>query len=264
MAGPLLRAVAGAFLASSMALAGCGADPLYPGGDGKVVVFSGRDTVVYDAAAGGACIVTPLNPCLKPQTACGDGERADVILDSKGQVLTVVCYPSRPKIHDMQVVGESGPLVVDNKDLVLLDGAADGTDVRGDLTISRSDVIVYGAGPAVSIIGGNLSMNYSKGVVRGVSVLGNAKIPGNNSSLIDCVILGDVTLSGNDNLLAGCDIYGKVTVSGNGNWLTGLRVQGGIQFAGNNSICDRNFAFVDRNQDKIIDPTEVGAALACK
>ena len=125
-------------------------------------------------------------------------------------------------------------------------------------------MIVYGAGPAVSIIGGNLSMNYSKGVVRGVSVLGNAKIPGNNSSLIDCVILGDVTISGNDNLLAGCDIYGKVTVSGNGNWLTGLRVQGGIQFLGNNSICDRNFAFVDRNQDKLIDPTEVGAALACK
>jgi hypothetical protein len=254
----------GALFATS-SLSGCGAEAsFYPGGDGKVVVFSGRDTTVYDATSGGACIVTPQNPCLKPQSQCGDGERADVILGSDGKVLTVVCYPSRAKIDEVIVVGDSGPVSVDNKDLVLIDGAADGPDVMGDLTINGNNTIVYGGGPAVSVIGGNLNVVYNNGVVRGVTILGNVDFVGNNASLIDCVILGNLTVRSNDNLIASCDIFGSVTVTGNNNWLTGLRVQGANQIPGSKSICDANFTFIDRNQDKVIDPTEVGAALACK
>ncbi|MFO0575419.1 MAG: hypothetical protein U1A78_15610 [Polyangia bacterium] len=264
MVGSLSRFMVGALLTFATSLGGCGADALYPGGDGKVVVLSGRDSTVYDAVNGGACIVTPQNPCLKPQSQCGDGERADVILGSDGKVLTVVCYPARAKIDEVTVVGMSGPVSVDNKDLILIDGAADGPDIVGDLTINGNNSIVYGAGPAVSVIGGNLDVVFNNGVVRGVSILGDVNMVGNNTALIDCVILGNVTIRSNNNVFAGCDVYGKVTVTGNNNWLTGLRVQGGIQFSGSGSICDRNFAFVDRNQDKLIDPTEVGAALACK
>jgi hypothetical protein len=46
-------------------------------------------------------------------------------------------------------------------------------------------------------------------------------------------------------------------------WLAGLRIQSGLQISGSGSICDSNLTFVDRNQDKLIDPTEVGAALSC-
>jgi hypothetical protein len=223
-----------------------------------------RDSVVYDATAGGACIVTPQNPCLKPQSQCGDGERADVILDANGKVLTVVCYPARAKIDEVHVIGSSGPLSIDNKELILLDGAADGPDTAGDLTINGNNTVVYGEGPAVSVIGGNLDVVVNNGVVRGVSILGDVDFNGNNTSMIDCVILGNVTIRSNNNLFAACDVYGKVTVTGNNKWLTGLRVQGGTQISGNNTICDSNFTFVDRNQDKLIDPTEVGAALSCR
>lgn len=254
----------GALFAAS-ALGACGgADALYPGGDGKVVVYSGRDTAVYDATGGGACIVTPQNVCLKPQSECGDGERADVILGSDGKVLTVVCYPSRAKVKDLVVVGESGPLSISDKDLVVLDGAADGVDIMGDLTINRSDTIVYGAGPAFSLIGGNLNVNYNNGVVRGVTILGNVNFVGNNASLLDCVIFGNLTIQSNDNLVASCDVFGSITVTGNNNSLSGLRVQGASQIPGSKTFCDANFTFVDRNQDKLIDPTEVGAALQCK
>lgn len=264
MASSFLRSTLGAFLTFAAVLSGCGADSLYPDGDGRVVVFSGRDSVVYDSLGGNACIVTPQNSCLKPQSQCGDGERADVILDTSGKVLTVVCYPSRAKIDEVKIIGSSGPLSVDNKELILIDGAADGPDIAGDLTISGNNTIVYGEGPAVSVIGGNLDVVHNNGVVRGVSILGDVDFAGNNTALIDCVIVGDVTIRSNNNLLAACDVYGKVTVLGNNNWLTGLRVQGGIRFSGNGSICDSNVAFTDQNQDMRIDPLEIGAALSCK
>ncbi|MFO0575401.1 MAG: hypothetical protein U1A78_15520 [Polyangia bacterium] len=182
MTDSLLRFTVGALLAFATSLGGCGADALYPGGDGKVVVLSGRDTAVYDAVNGDACIVTPQNPCLKPQSQCGDGERADVILGSDGRVLTVVCYPARAKIDEVTAVGRSGPVSTDTKELILIDGTADGPDIVGDMTVNGSNSIVYGEGPAVSVIAGNLDVVFNSGVVRGVSILGDVDMVGNNTA----------------------------------------------------------------------------------
>jgi len=99
---------------------------------------------------------------------------------------------------------------------------------------------------------------------RGITVLGNTKIVGNNTVMYRCIIVGNVAIPSNDNILSGCDIYGNVTVTENNNQLLALRIQGTLTNSGGGTVCNSNFLFTDANQSKTIEPGEVGAAITCK
>lgn len=249
-----------AALSSVLTLA-CGADPsYYPGGDHTTSVVSGGGAEQYGTPSGTGCVVTPLNPCIKPQSMCGDSARADVILNPDGSVLSIICYPLRAPGDPVVLIPAQGPVATGNKGVVVLDP---GQVVNGNLTVDGNNATVFGAGPAVSTITGDLAVSFNDGVVRGVSIRGNAVIGGNNTSLFWCVIDGDVTINSNDNILADCDIYGKVTINGNNNQLVGNRIQGGIKVNANNTSCQGNVGFTDVNANQVIEPAEVGSKLTC-
>lgn len=242
------------------ALAGCGVEA-YPAGDNRTVVISGRTTAVLDNPSGSDCLVVPGGACVRPSESCGAGAHAEVIVSPDGKVQHVVCFPDAPPPYS--VVDAQGSVSVDNKGLLVLDDDVDGVDIAGDLDITGNNAIVYGQGPATSVIGGDVSISKNNGTVRGVSVLGDTVISGNNTVMYYCVIVGNVTISSNDNILSACDVYGDITVSGNNNQLLDLRVQGQIKNLGNNNSCRADVRFVDVNGDQIIDGVELGAALTC-
>lgn len=252
--------IAGAMLL----LSACGAEALapFPGGDNRTVVIRDGGTTVFDNPAGSDCLTLPGGECVRPQQQCGAGAHAEVVVDASGKVQTVVCFPDQPgpyTIIDQQPTGS-----VDNKGLLVLDGAADGPDILGDLNVTGNNATVYGQGPATSVVGGNANITYNNSVVRGISVLGNTSIVGNDSIMYYCVVYGSVTIVSNNNTLSGCDIYGDVTVSGNNNKLLGLRIQGMLVNKGNGNVCTSDVRFTDTNLNKLVDPTEIGATVTCK
>lgn len=247
---------------SLSALVGCGAEPPFPGGDNRTVIISGGVETVLDNPSGSACLQVPGGACIRPQDTCGVGSHAEVVVSADGKVQNIVCYPDRVDAYAIVDVQPTAP--AGNKGLIVFDDKIDGPDLTGDLSVSAEKVTVYGQGPAESVIAGNATVSGNNATVRGVSVLGNTTIGGNNTVMYYCVIFGNVTIPSNDNILSGCDIYGDLTVTGNNNQLLDLRVQGTLSNRGNNNVCAADFKFTDLNQNKLIEPPEVGAALSCK
>lgn len=241
-------------------LVGCGAEA-FPGGDNRTVVIQGGTTTVLDNPGSG-CLTLPGGACVSPKDKCGAGAHAEVVLGPDGKVANIVCYPD--KVSSYTVIDQQPMASVDNKGLLVLDGAADGPDIVGALNITGNNAIVYGQGPADSVVGGDLNVTFNNGTIRGITVLGNTKIGGNNTVMYYCVIVGNITISSNDNILSGCDIYGNVTVTGNNNQLLALRIQGTLANSGGGTVCNSNFGFTDANQSKTIEPGEVGAAITCR
>ena len=247
-------------LTAVLALA-CGADPsYYPGGDHRTSVLSGGGAQDYATPSGKGCISTPSNPCITPQSTCGDGGRADVILNPDGSVLSTLCYPAHVPGDPLVIIPAQGPVSVGNKELLIL---GPGQVVNGNLSVDGNNTTIFGSGPAVSVVNGSLAVEKNNGVVRGLYIRGDAVIDGNNTALVWCVIEGNVTINSNNNLLADCDIFGKVTINGNNNQLVSSRVQSGIAVNANNTVCRGNFGFTDGNTNHVIEPIEVGAALTC-
>ncbi|HVJ91352.1 MAG TPA: hypothetical protein VM580_16220 [Labilithrix sp.] len=229
-----------------------------------VVVGPGAGSgTVTRTPTGEECIQLPSGECVKPQKTCRDGERADVIVDSSGKVVEVVCYPasSSPTPVDGQGNIELGK---DNKAVVSIDGNDDGIDVAGDVTSKGNNVTVYGQGPAVSVIGGNVDAEGNNFAARGVTVKGNVEISGNNAALVLCVVEGDVIIKGNNATIADCTVRGKIEINGNNSVLVGNRVGKDIVLVdAQNTVCDANTRWTDNNDNGIVDPGETGSSISC-
>src|SRR4051794_40809524 len=150
--------------------------------------------------------------CVRPQRDCGDRGVADVLIDDSGAVVDVICYPTSGVAIE-NVDGEIDH--VGNNVVLVLDADDDGVDVRGDVRLDGNNVTLYGYGPDVSVIGGNLDITKNNAVVRGIRVRGDVTIEKNNPSLVDCVIEGDLTIHGNNVSVALCDVWGRLVVEGN-------------------------------------------------
>lgn len=261
-----------AFVSGSAVLVACGgSDAAAPGGndtpytsdpDKTVVLGDGKGGSVSATPVGSDCITTAAGECVKPQDKCKPGERADVIVDSNGKLLEIVCYPatSNPTPVDGQGNVELGK---DNKGVVSVDGADDGVDIAGDVSSSGNNVTVYGQGPGVSVIGGDVTASGNNFALRGVTVKQDVTITGNNATLVLCAIDGDVVIVGNNAVIAECIIKGKVSIKGNNSTLVSNKVAGGIGIEGSNAICDANVAWTDTNANGVLDQGEAGAAIAC-
>jgi hypothetical protein len=198
--------------------------------------------------------------CVKPQASCGDNGRADVLLDANGMVINTLCYPT----GGVSVESFDGPVHdVGNNVVLVVDDKNDGVDVMGDVTIDGNNVTLYGYGPLVSVLGGNLNIDKNNARVRGVRVQGNVTIDKNNPSIVDCVIEGDLTIKGNNVSVALCEIWGKVTVLGNNAMLIANKLREPPVVSGQNLVCNQDILFTDNNGDSMISSNELGAAVSC-
>lgn len=224
-----------------------------------VVVGAGAGAgTVTQTPSGDQCITLPSGECVKPQEKCKDGDRADVIVDSRGKVVEIVCYPasSNPTPIDGEGNVELGK---QNKGVVSVNG-----EVAGNVTSSGNNVTVYGQGPAESVIGGNVVAEGNNFAMRGVTVKGNVEISGNNAALVLCVVEGDVIINGNNTVIADCSVLGKIRINGNNSVLVANEVGQGISLSdAKNTVCDGNVAWSDTNANKVLDPNEAGAAITC-
>ena len=251
----ILTAVAGLVVACG------GSASEAPPGNNTPYTSDPNKTVVVGAGAaagGGAAQTTSGNECVKlPSGACvdakecGANERRDVIVDSAGKVVSVVCYPAdaTPTPVDAQGHVELGK--TGNNEVVAIDGVADGVDVAGNVSSKGNNVTVYGQGAGVSVIGGNVTAEGNGFALRGVTVKGNVEISGgNNAVLVLCVIEGDVIITGNNTVIADCSILGKVILNGVNSVLVGNEIGNGISVS-------------DANGNHQLDSGETGAAITC-
>ena len=198
--------------------------------------------------------------CVNPQGQCGDDGRADVLVDENGAVIDVICYPT----GGIAIESYEGPVEdVGNNVVLVVDGADDGVDVVGDVTIDGNNVVLFGHGPDTSVIGGNLAIDKNHALVRGVRIQGDVVIDKNNPSLVDCVIEGDLRILGNNVSVALCEVWGTVTVEGNNAILVSNRFASAPEVTGQNLICNDDFAFADANDNGVIDEDEVGELIDC-
>lgn len=201
--------------------------------------------------------------CLKPQKDCGEDGTADVIVDEDGAVLAVLCYPN----HDyaVQVIPDEAvdSPALGNNSVVVLDDEDDGADIEGDLIVEGNNVILYGAGPALSVIGGNLEIQKNNAIVRGVRIAGDVRIDKNNASLVACVIEGDLIITGNNFTLALCEVWGKITIDGNNTVFVSNLIAEDQVVAGQNLRCNDNHFFSDASGDGVVDSDDVLEALVC-
>jgi len=219
---------------------------------------------VYATPDGNACLQVSQTECTTAvQQKCGDNARADVIVDNKGKTNQVICYPvNGAPVRIVDPAGED-TITTDNGSVVVLDNTDDGTDLKGNVSLGGNDVVLYGQGSGVSVIGGSLRAEGNNATVRGVTVQGPVTLEGNNSNLLLCVIYGDVVLASNNNVIANCTIFGKVMSRGNNNFIYNSRIEGGVESEGQNLLCDNNIAFADANDDKVIADNELGAPVTC-
>jgi hypothetical protein len=257
-------------LASAWAFAaGCsGASPgdnsLYTSDPGKTVVVGGDGaTMSGGAQPSTGCVTVPGGECVDAKS-CASNERRDVVVDSTGKVVAVVCYPasSTPAVISSQ--GNVDLSKTQNGGVVAIDGSVNGADVTGNVTAPGNNVTVYGHGSDVSLIGGDVTATGNNFAMRGVGVGGNVEVSGNNATLVLCAVQGNIHIVGNNNVIANCDVLGDIVIEGVNNVLVANHVAGTIQVtAATNQVCDGNLLWTDVNGDKVFETGEAGAVLSC-
>lgn len=201
--------------------------------------------------------------CLKPKDVCGE-LAADVVLDAQGKVLDYLCYPAEATLTVEELSEKQGDIAQnENNSVLVLDDADDGVDVEGDLSVDANNVVIYGSSPNTSVISGSLTLDGNNALVRGVRIQGDVTVLKNDVVLAFCVIEGNLVIEGNNAELLACDVLGSVTVLGNNAKLYGDRIAGPLTISGK-AECKDSVSFVDTDADRVVDATELGAALTCK
>lgn len=173
---------------------------------------------------------------------CGGLGAADVYLDRDGNIVDVVCYPPASEVGTTRTLTGSeldGDFVVDNKDIIVLDGEP---ALTGDLEIDGNNVILWGDDPATSILDGNLAITKNNALVAGITITGDVHVTFNNAQFTNCVIEGQLILDGNNAKVAGCRIEGNVIINGNNNVLGSNVLLGGVSVVGENTVCRENYS----------------------
>jgi hypothetical protein len=266
-----MRSISNFAAFAAVVVLSCGGEAAQPPGDNTAYTSDPNKTVVVGGTAGGGTAAQGSAECVKlPSGECADakqcpsGERRDVIIDSAGKVVAVVCYPADATPPTADSEGNVSLSKNDNNGVVAIDGANDGVDVAGNVTAAGNNVVVYGEGAGVSVIGGNVEATGNNFSLRGVTVKGDVHVVGNNATLVLCVIEGDVVLEGNNNVIADCSILGKVEIRGVNNVLVANEIGGGVSIGEDkNTVCDGNVVWTDANANKLLDPGEAGSPIAC-
>lgn len=254
----------------ALVLTACGGDDAQVGDNTPYTSDPNKTVVVGGAAQGGSaaqassgCVTLPSGECVDAK-GCAEGERRDVIVDSKGKVVAVVCYPADATPPEVNSDGNVNLDRNENNGVVAIDGANDGVDIKGNVTAAGNNVVVYGEGAGVSIIGGNVDAGGNNFSLRGVTVKGNVHVVGNNATLVLCMVEGNVIFEGNNNVIADCSVLGNIEIRGVNNTLVSNEIGGTVSVGDDkNTVCDGNVVWTDANSNKLLDPGESGAAITC-
>ena len=268
-----MRRISSYVFLSSVLWVACGSD----GADPVLPYAANLTTIIGDASQkdapkdrryrevstpdGDGCVDEGDDSCAKPQQDCGDDGTADMLVDTKGDPLAVLCYP-RSGVAVEEVEGDLSQ--VGNNIVFVLDDRDDGPDVTGNVTLDGNNVTLYGRGPEVSVIAGDLHIDKNNARVRGIRVQGDVIIDKNNPSLVDCVIEGNLTIHGNNVALGLCEVWGETTIDGNNAVLVENRLASAPAIAGKNTRCEGNEGFADANKSAVIEDSELGAAITCQ
>lgn len=249
---------------STLILFACGStgdDTPYTSDPNKTVVIGAG--VSAGAQVSAACVELPSGECVDAKQ-CADGERRDVIVTSSGKVVSVVCYPANENPPALNSEGNVDLSKTQNNGVVAIDGANDGVDIVGNVSAAGNNVVVYGEGPGVSVIGGNVDSNGNNFSLRGVTVKGNVHVIANNATLVLCVVEGNVIFEGNNNVIADCSVLGNIELKGVNNVLVANEIGGDVSVGDDkNTVCDGNVAWTDANSNKVFEVDERGAVIAC-
>jgi hypothetical protein len=232
----------------------------------QVVPYSlGQALVIGPDRGGTLTSVDPdcdTDPCRAVIDRCGDEVYADVVLDSDGNVLDVLCYKANVTLRELG----TEPLTAasaGNNTVLVFDDVDDGVDVTGDVTLTGNNSVVYGHGSDVSVVGGDLLIEKNNALVRGVRIQGDVTITKNNAQLAFCQIDGDLTISGNNITLAECVVHGEIRIEGNNTVLVQNDLAGTAVITGRNTSCNANRTFEDANADLLVTEDELGPELVC-
>lgn len=246
--------------------AACGGDAKHAGnlpweGPRTQVISMGKKGLVTATPRGDDCVVFG-DACLKPQDECGPDVSADVVVDAKGRVLEVICYPDGKELTVEEVEARDGDIAQNMNKSVLFVPA--GVELSGGLAVDANKVVVYGEGPELSRIDGDVLVEGNNIIVHGLHITGDVHIQANNALFVQCVIEGALVIDGNNAVLTSSDVFGTVSVNGNNAELTANRFAADLSLAGKNARCEENYAAVDANGDGAIAIDEVGDGVACE
>jgi hypothetical protein len=200
--------------------------------------------------------------CEEVQQHCGDDAFADVVLTRRGNVADVMCYPGDLHVRELGVSARAD--WVDQKDTVFVfDTVDDGPDVLGDVVIGEDNVVLYGAGAEVSVIGGGLGIDAVGTVVRGVSIHGDVTIDRSEAKLSLVEIFGDLTINGNGATLSESVVHGTLHLVGNDTVLVRNLLSGTASLSGTHLTCNLNQRFDDVDGDDVIADAELGGEVIC-
>jgi hypothetical protein len=231
--------------------------------DRTQVIDSEGEVIELEAVSGDDCLDLENDVCIRPQDEC-DGRAADVVLDGRGELLEIVCYPEEEILSVEEIEAQAGNVEQNqNNSVIVLDEIADGADIAGDLSVDANNVVIYGDGAEHSLIEGDVFVDGNNIIVRGVRIQGAVEIVANNAVFLHCVIDGDVSISGNNAVLSACDVLGNVQVTGQNARLSGNRVTGELSDRGKNTICEENTTALDADADGVLSEGEIGAPLSC-
>jgi hypothetical protein len=250
-----------AFVVLCVALSGCDDDDdaagpgRFPYEADKTEVIGGDSRDVHDTPAGDECIELDGVACVKPQDECGDDATADVLLDSNGEVIEIVCLPDEEGV--VIIDAEDGEVVLDDDGAVVI---VEDEDLDGNVVVEGNSAVIYGDSPEETVIEGNLNLKGNEAIVRGLTVTGDVTFEGNESQFYYCVVHGDVVLKGNKNFVSNCTVFGSIRSSGNEDDVISNLVEGTIELGGAPRECRDNRHFVDENDNNVVDPDELDAA----
>lgn len=243
------------------ALAGCGEQ-----GSEPVMPYSLGQAMVIGESKGGklqkvdeSCDTDACNAVLE---RCGADSFADVVLSEHSEVLDVLCY--RPNLTVREIGDEPVDTVsVGNNTVLVFDGEDDELDVTGDVVIEGNNVIIYGEGADVSVIGGGLDIDKNNAMLRGLRIKGDVTITKNNAKLAFCEIEGNLDVTGNNTTLAECVVHGEINIEGNNTVLVQNQIADESPIFGKNARCNANVAFDDADSDFVVDDGELGDEVVC-
>ncbi len=260
----------------ALSVGGCDSDTTrrtsgLPWDEGHVQVV-GADGEVSQVALpqGDECLVVKVGEefaetetCAKPQQEC-EGRAADVLVDAKGNVLDILCYPATETTTVSELEASNGKVAQNQNNSVIVLNSDPAVDFVGDLAVDANNVILYGDDPATSVVDGSLGIDGNNAVVRGVRITGDVTITKNNATFFHCVIEGNLTINANNTVVAGCDVFGTVTITGGNTKLVGNHFVQAPQIKGQNTHCEANLMAEVAGDNGVIEGSELGQALDCK
>jgi hypothetical protein len=255
-----LRAFAGA-LGALLALCACSSsdsESVTPYPLGQAMVF-GPDGGGMSVSVDADC---ESDVCQEVQQHCGGNAFADVVLTRRGNVADVMCYPGDLRVRELGVPARQA-WVAEKDTVFVLDGVDDGADLVGDVAVGEDNVVLYGEGAAVSVIGGGLSIDGVGTVVRGVSVQGDVTVDRNEAKLSLVEIFGDLTINGNHVTVGESVVHGTLHLVGNDTVLVRNLLSGAASLSGTHLTCNLNQRFDDADGDDVIDDAELGGEVIC-